>query len=210
MWFSIDWRAVLNSTTVLWFLCWCGLNLNRKMDETKVIYHIDDEDTPYLVKLGKHPDHVTLGDFKNVLNRPSYKFFFKSMDDDFGWVCMIILFKTRNFIMECLWWSRRTFDRLLMVTLFSNVSSHANGVWFVVLLKEDQLGIWVGDGILSMHVIVLSWTAQWLELARGPLIRFPLCSTLLQDSLFYQFASFWFPLASSARSMKVSSKWRLF
>lgn len=54
------------------------------MDETKVIYHIDDEDTPYLVKLGKHPDVVTLGDFKNVLNRPSYKFFFKSMDDDFG------------------------------------------------------------------------------------------------------------------------------
>ncbi|KAK3730114.1 hypothetical protein QZH41_013739 [Actinostola sp. cb2023] len=54
------------------------------MEETKVIYHIDDEDTPYLVKLGKHPDVVTLGDFKNVLNRPSYKFFFKSMDDDFG------------------------------------------------------------------------------------------------------------------------------
>lgn len=56
------------------------------MEETKVIYHIDDEDTPYLVKLGKHPDVVTLGDFKNVLNRPTYKFFFKSMDDDFGWV----------------------------------------------------------------------------------------------------------------------------
>ncbi|XP_031561635.1 segment polarity protein dishevelled homolog DVL-3-like isoform X2 [Actinia tenebrosa] len=54
------------------------------MEETKVIYHIDDEDTPYLVKLGKHPDIVTLGDFKNVLNRPTYKFFFKSMDDDFG------------------------------------------------------------------------------------------------------------------------------
>ncbi|XP_032236444.1 segment polarity protein dishevelled homolog DVL-3 isoform X2 [Nematostella vectensis] len=54
------------------------------MDETKVIYHIDDEDTPYLVKLGKTPDIVTLGDFKNVLNRPNYKFFFKSMDDDFG------------------------------------------------------------------------------------------------------------------------------
>ena len=53
-------------------------------DETKVIYHIDDEDTPYLVKLPVGPDKVTLADFKNVLNRPNYKFFFKSMDDDFG------------------------------------------------------------------------------------------------------------------------------
>ena len=55
-----------------------------KMEETKIIYHIDDEDTPYLVKLPIPSDEVTLGDFKNVLNRPNYKFFFKSMDDDFG------------------------------------------------------------------------------------------------------------------------------
>ncbi|XP_050521876.1 segment polarity protein dishevelled homolog DVL-2 isoform X2 [Daktulosphaira vitifoliae] len=54
------------------------------MEETKVIYHIDDEDTPYLVKLPISADKVTLADFKNVLNRPNYKFFFKSMDDDFG------------------------------------------------------------------------------------------------------------------------------
>jgi hypothetical protein len=53
-------------------------------DETKIIYHIDDEETPYLVKISKGPSDVTLGDFKNILNRPSYKFFFKSMDDDFG------------------------------------------------------------------------------------------------------------------------------
>ena len=46
-------------------------------EETKVIYHIDDEDTPYLVKLPVGPDRVTLADFKNVLNRPNYKFFFK-------------------------------------------------------------------------------------------------------------------------------------
>lgn len=65
----------------------CTLNWSE-MDETKVIYHIDDEDTPYLVKLPKSPAEVTLSDFKNVLNRPSYKFFFKSMDDDFGWVCV--------------------------------------------------------------------------------------------------------------------------
>ena len=55
-----------------------------KMEETKIIYHIDDEDTPYLIKLSIPSDKVTLGDFKNALNRPNYKFFFKSMDDDFG------------------------------------------------------------------------------------------------------------------------------
>ncbi|XP_071109274.1 segment polarity protein dishevelled homolog DVL-3-like isoform X8 [Haliotis cracherodii] len=54
------------------------------MGETKIIYHIDDEDTPYLIKLPVPADRVTLGDFKNALNRPNYKFFFKSMDDDFG------------------------------------------------------------------------------------------------------------------------------
>ncbi|KAL5015309.1 hypothetical protein ScPMuIL_009579 [Solemya velum] len=54
------------------------------MEETKIIYHIDDEDTPYLIKLPIPADRVTLGDFKNALNRPNYKFFFKSMDDDFG------------------------------------------------------------------------------------------------------------------------------
>ncbi|XP_077453716.1 segment polarity protein dishevelled homolog DVL-1-like isoform X4 [Stigmatopora argus] len=57
------------------------------MAETKIIYHIDEEETPYLVKLSVSPDKVTLADFKNVLNnRPvhSYKFFFKSMDQDFG------------------------------------------------------------------------------------------------------------------------------
>jgi hypothetical protein len=54
------------------------------LNETKIIYHIDEEETPYLVKVPVPPDRVTLGDFKNVLNRPSYKFFFKSMDDVFG------------------------------------------------------------------------------------------------------------------------------
>uniref|UniRef100_A0A4W3IQ04 DIX domain-containing protein n=2 Tax=Callorhinchus milii TaxID=7868 RepID=A0A4W3IQ04_CALMI len=54
------------------------------MGETKIIYHIDDQETPYLVKLPIPADRVTLSDFKNVLNKPNYKFFFKSMDDDFG------------------------------------------------------------------------------------------------------------------------------
>ncbi|VDN97010.1 unnamed protein product [Rodentolepis nana] len=54
------------------------------MDDTKIIYHIDDENTPYLVKLSVKADKVTLGDFKAALNRPNYKFFFKSVDADFG------------------------------------------------------------------------------------------------------------------------------
>lgn len=59
---------------------WVG----SKMEETKVIYHIDEEDTPYLVKLNLSPKDVTLADLKQVLNKPNYKYFFKSQDDDFG------------------------------------------------------------------------------------------------------------------------------
>ena len=54
------------------------------MEETKVIYYIDDEETPYLMKISKQPEKVTLGDFKGQLNRTYIKFFFKSEDDDFG------------------------------------------------------------------------------------------------------------------------------
>lgn len=65
----------------------CPTHISLLMAETKIIYHIDEEETPYLVKLTVSPEKVTLADFKNVLNnRPvnSYKFFFKSMDQDFG------------------------------------------------------------------------------------------------------------------------------
>uniref|UniRef100_A0A8C4A2K5 Dishevelled n=1 Tax=Denticeps clupeoides TaxID=299321 RepID=A0A8C4A2K5_9TELE len=54
------------------------------MAETKIIYHIDEEDTPYLVKIPIAAEKITLLDFKQVLNKPNYKFFFKSMDQDFG------------------------------------------------------------------------------------------------------------------------------
>lgn len=57
------------------------------MADTKIIYHIDEEETPYLIKLAIAPDKVTLAEFKNVLSNRSvnsYKFFFKSMDQDFG------------------------------------------------------------------------------------------------------------------------------
>lgn len=56
------------------------------MAETKIIYHIDEEETPYLVKIPIAAEEITLLDFKLVLNKPNYKFFFKSMDQDFGWV----------------------------------------------------------------------------------------------------------------------------
>lgn len=59
------------------------------MEDTKIIYHIDDENTPYLVKISKNADKVTLGDFKAALNRPNYKFFFKSVDADFGFVNLL-------------------------------------------------------------------------------------------------------------------------
>lgn len=54
------------------------------MEETKVIYYIDDEDTPYMMKIVASPSKVTLKDFKEQLNRPYKKFFFRSTDDDIG------------------------------------------------------------------------------------------------------------------------------
>lgn len=54
------------------------------MGETKVMYHIDEEDTPYLVTLPIPPNEITLADFKSILSPalPTFKYFFKSMDDD--------------------------------------------------------------------------------------------------------------------------------
>ena len=54
------------------------------MEETKVIYYIDEEETPYMMKIPRSPSVVTLADFKAQLNRTYKKFFFKSMDDDIG------------------------------------------------------------------------------------------------------------------------------
>lgn len=51
--------------------------------ETKIIYFLDDADTPYSVKLPIAPTDVTLRDFKSrlALPRTNVKFFFKSSDD---------------------------------------------------------------------------------------------------------------------------------
>uniref|UniRef100_A0AAQ5ZZN6 Dishevelled segment polarity protein 3b n=1 Tax=Amphiprion ocellaris TaxID=80972 RepID=A0AAQ5ZZN6_AMPOC len=53
-------------------------------EETRVIYHLDDQETPYLVRINVPAQRVTLADFKQVVNKPNVKFFFKSVDDDFG------------------------------------------------------------------------------------------------------------------------------
>lgn len=62
----------------------CSMATASSNDGTRVIYYVDEEDTPYLVKLNAPADSVTLGDFKLALNKPNCKFFFKSIDDDFG------------------------------------------------------------------------------------------------------------------------------
>ncbi|CAL8352337.1 unnamed protein product [Lota lota] len=54
------------------------------MGDTRVIYHLDGQETPYLVRLSVPADRVTLGDFRSAINKPNYKFFFKSVDVDFG------------------------------------------------------------------------------------------------------------------------------
>uniref|UniRef100_A0A3Q3BJX7 DIX domain-containing protein n=2 Tax=Kryptolebias marmoratus TaxID=37003 RepID=A0A3Q3BJX7_KRYMA len=53
-------------------------------EETRVIYHLEDQETPYLIRIGVPAQRVTLADFKQVLNKPSARFFFKSVDADFG------------------------------------------------------------------------------------------------------------------------------
>lgn len=53
-------------------------------DGTRVIYYLEDQETPYLIRINVPAHRVTLSDFKQVLNKPNQKFFFKSVDDDFG------------------------------------------------------------------------------------------------------------------------------
>ncbi|XP_075439384.1 LOW QUALITY PROTEIN: segment polarity protein dishevelled homolog DVL-2-like, partial [Ascaphus truei] len=52
--------------------------------ETKVIYHLDEEETPYLVKVPVPAAAIRLRDFRAALGRSHVKYFFKAMDRDFG------------------------------------------------------------------------------------------------------------------------------
>ncbi|CAL9684541.1 unnamed protein product [Knipowitschia caucasica] len=54
------------------------------MGETRVIYHLEDEHTPYLVRISVPAQRVTLLHVKNALNKHHARFFFRSEDRDFG------------------------------------------------------------------------------------------------------------------------------
>lgn len=58
----------------------------KSQSTTKVIYHVDEQKTPYLLKVPGSAGDISLKDFKAALNRPgsSFKYFFNSVDDDFG------------------------------------------------------------------------------------------------------------------------------
>jgi len=59
-------------------------------NETKVIYYVDDEPIPYRIKVSVDPQTITLADIKNVLIRTNCKYFFKSLDADFGYsICVV-------------------------------------------------------------------------------------------------------------------------
>lgn len=51
---------------------------------TRVLYHLDGQATPYLVRLPVAPDHVTLADLRGAVNKPRHRFFFKALDADYG------------------------------------------------------------------------------------------------------------------------------
>ena len=53
--------------------------------ETKIIYYLDDEPIPYRIKISVDPQSITLADIKRVLVRSNCKYFFKSLDADFGY-----------------------------------------------------------------------------------------------------------------------------
>jgi len=54
-------------------------------NETKLIYYVDDEPIPYRIKIYVDPQTITLADVKSVLVRTNCKYFFKSLDSDFGY-----------------------------------------------------------------------------------------------------------------------------
>lgn len=61
-------------------------------NETKVVWYFEGDDMPYMLRLKKPPDEVTLKDFKEAFDaaknsqhhRPPYKYFFKSTDQELG------------------------------------------------------------------------------------------------------------------------------
>ncbi|CAF0930040.1 unnamed protein product [Brachionus calyciflorus] len=60
------------------------------MEDTKIIYYMDEDKMPYLIKLNMPPEKAKLKDFKQSLNggvaNKNLKFFFQTIVDDFGTV----------------------------------------------------------------------------------------------------------------------------
>jgi len=54
-------------------------------NETRIIYYLDDEPIPYRTRISVDPHTITLADVKSVLVRANCKYFFKSLDSDFGY-----------------------------------------------------------------------------------------------------------------------------
>ena len=56
------------------------------MTETRIIYYIEGQETPYVSKINMAPGSVKLQDFKASVKKFHYKFFFQAEDKDFGLV----------------------------------------------------------------------------------------------------------------------------
>ncbi|KAL5271240.1 hypothetical protein ACHWQZ_G001767 [Mnemiopsis leidyi] len=53
------------------------------MTETKIVYHVGAEDTPYLVCIPIPPEEITLGDFTKEINKGTgYRYYFKTLLED--------------------------------------------------------------------------------------------------------------------------------
>jgi len=59
--------------------------MESAVNETKIIYYVDDESIPYRIRIPVDSLTITLADIKSALLRPNCKYFFKSLDDDFGY-----------------------------------------------------------------------------------------------------------------------------
>ena len=60
-------------------------SMESAANETKIIYYVDDEPIPYRIRISVDPQAITLADIKSVLLRTNCKYFFKSLDADFGY-----------------------------------------------------------------------------------------------------------------------------
>ena len=66
-------------------------SMESTANETKVIYYVDDESIPYRIRIPVDLQTITLADIKNALVRTNCKYFFKSLDADFGYVVVVVV-----------------------------------------------------------------------------------------------------------------------